>query len=146
MAKCWQCAITTATILISGCLPAAPRGTFEGPVAVSVVAVLDGDTFLADAHVWPGSTVRTNVRIRGIDAPEMRGRCDGERDAAHAARDALAGLVSGRRVEIRNIGGAKYYGRVLADVYVSRGSVAERLVAARLVRPYSGGRRQSWCG
>ena len=78
--------------------------------------VLDGDTFVADAAVWPGQTVRVNVRIRGIDAPEMKARCDGERIAAVRARDELALLLGKALVAISNIAGAKYYGRVLADV------------------------------
>ena len=37
--------------------------------------VLDGDTFEARVRVWPGFDVTTRVRLRGIDAPEMRARC-----------------------------------------------------------------------
>ena len=112
-----------------------------------VVEVLDGDTFLADASVWPGQTVRVNIRIRGIDAPEMKARCDDERAAALRARDALASLFGDDPVAISNIAGAKYYGRVLADVTTSGGdAVASVLLGEKLVRPYAGGRRAGWCG
>jgi len=119
---------------------------FRGPVEATVVEVLDGDTFLAEATVWPGHTVRVNVRIRGIDAPEMKARCEAERLAAERARGALASLVGQETVAISNISGAKYYGRVLADVTTASGAgVASILLDEGLVRPYGGGRREAWC-
>ncbi len=112
-----------------------------------MVKVLDGDTFLADALVWPGQTVRVNIRLRGVDAPEMKARCDSERHAALRARQALVDLLGATPVSISNISGAKYYGRVLADVTTADGSgVAGRLPDSNLVRPYGGGRRAGWCG
>ena len=129
-----------------GSLPASAAKLFHGPVEAVVVEVLDGDTFLAEALVWPGHTVRVNVRIRGIDAPEMKARCVVEREAALQARDVLASLVSQRTVSISNIAGAKYYGRVLADVATEDGSeIADMLLEQNLVRPYSGGKRRGWC-
>ncbi|MEW9834271.1 thermonuclease family protein [Mesorhizobium marinum] len=112
-----------------------------------VLDVLDGDTFLAEAVVWPGHRVKVNIRIRGIDAPEMKARCDDERVAAERARDALALIIGSGPVSISNIAGAKYYGRVLADVATADGlGVAPRLLGEKLVRPYHGGRRDPWCG
>lgn len=120
---------------------------FHGPVEATVLEVLDGDTFLAEALVWPGHAVRVNVRIRGIDAPEMKARCRAERAAAERARDALAVLFGDGPVAISNIAGAKYYGRVLADVTTADGQgVASVLLGEELVRPYGGGRRAGWCG
>jgi endonuclease YncB( thermonuclease family) len=120
---------------------------FRGPVAAIVLNIIDGDTFLADAQVWPGQFVRVNVRIRGIDAPEMKSRCASEHDAALRARDALAELIGDGAVSISNIGGAKYYGRVLADVDTQQGvAVAREMLGRSLVRPYEGGRRAGWCG
>jgi len=128
-------------------LPAfAGSRSFPGPVEARVLDVLDGDTFLADALVWPGHVVRINVRIRGIDAPEMKSRCAAEHDAAHKARNALVDLLSDGAVALSNISGAKYYGRVLADVETGGGqSVAPIMLGERLVRPYDGGRRARWC-
>ena len=127
--------------------PAAAAKMFRGPVEATVVEIIDGDTFLADAQVWPGHSVRVNIRIRGIDAPEMKARCEAERAAALRARDALALLVGDRPVSISNIGGAKYYGRVLADVATPDGvAVGSILLNENLVRPYAGGKRAGWCG
>lgn len=133
--------------LAFACFPASAAKLFRGPVEAVVLEVLDGDTFLAEASVWPGHTVRVNVRIRGIDAPEMKARCEGERAAAERARETLALLFDGGPVAISNIAGAKYYGRVLADVTTADGrAVAQALLGERVVRSYGGGRRQTWCG
>ena len=108
--------------------------------------VLDGDTFIARAKVWPGHAVTVRVRIRGIDAPEMRARCEAEKIAAWRAKEMLAGLVAEGPVAILNIGGGKYYGRVLADVAGANGEdVASVLLRLRHVRRYDGGRREGWC-
>lgn len=133
--------------LLLACVPASAAKLFRGPVEAIVLEVLDGDTFLAEASVWPGHNVTVNVRIRGIDAPEMKARCETERAAAEKAREALAALFGQGPIAISNISGAKYYGRVLADVTMPDGTaVASLLLGENLVRPYSGGRREPWCG
>jgi micrococcal nuclease len=140
-------ALIAPIALTLACFPASAAKLFRGPVEAVVVEVLDGDTFLAEATVWPGHSVRVNVRIRGIDAPEMKARCDVERDAALRAREALASLFGEGAIAISNISGAKYYGRVLADVTTADGQgVASVLLGEKLVRPYGGGRREAWCG
>lgn len=122
------------------------RNDFAGPVSARVLKVLDGDTLLAEAEIWPGQTLRVNIRIRGIDAPEMKSRCKAEREAALRARAALSDLVAGGAISLSNIGGAKYYGRVLADVDTEAGeAVATVMLDRGLARPYDGGKRQGWC-
>ncbi|QPC85859.1 thermonuclease family protein [Mesorhizobium sp. NBSH29] len=118
---------------------------FEGPVRATVLKVLDGDTFVAVAHIWPDQSIEVHVRVRGIDAPEMKSRCASEHAAALDARDALADLL-GPSVFISNIGGGKFYGRILADVTTREGDrVDEILTTIALARPYAGGRRAGWC-
>ncbi len=141
----FRSAMLVCALTVSG--PAQAAGTFKGPVEATVVEIIDGDTFLADAQVWPGHSVRVNIRIRGIDAPEMKARCAIEKAAALRARQALALIVGDGRVSISNIGGAKYYGRVLADVATADGqAVAAMLLGEELVRAYGGGQREGWCG
>jgi endonuclease YncB( thermonuclease family) len=131
----------------SGPLEAARRETLKGPIDATVLEVLDGDTLIADAHVWPGQTIRVSVRVRGIDAPELKSRCAGEHVAALEARKAFASLVAAGRIRLTNIGGGKYYGRVLADVEnVDGAPIGPALLSRNLVRAYHGGRRQGWCG
>lgn len=138
---------TAGIIGLLSCQAGFAAAGFAGPVEARVLSVLDGDTFVAEAHVWPGQFVRINVRIRGVDAPEMKGRCASERQAARQARDVLTLMLGEDPVVISNIGGAKYYGRVLADVFTAEGEEVSRvLIAEGLARPYQGGKRKGWCG
>ena len=86
------------------------------------------------------------MRIRGIDAPEMRSRCDTERRAAKRSRAALGRLLAGGSVTVSNIGGDKYYGRVLADVTTTAGEkIAPAMLRLGMARAYSGKKRQRMC-
>lgn len=121
------------------------RDAIPGPVRASVLRVVDGDTFIAEAHIWPGQRITVSVRIRGVDAPELRSRCAAEKAAARQAKAALQVLLDGGTVWISAISGGKYYGRVLADVATEPGGdVAARLLDAQLVAAYGGGRRVSF--
>ena len=138
--------VAIVATLLASCPAEAGRHSLGGPVEATVVEVLDGDTFFAEAYVWPGQVIEVNVRIRGIDAPEMKSRCSSEHQAALRARDALSKLVASGVVRLSNIGGAKYFGRVLADVETFEGEiVAQSLLDRALVRSYGGGRRAGWC-
>jgi micrococcal nuclease len=141
---------TMTVAIVFGLAPPAGAGSnakhFAGPVEASVLETLDGDTFLAEARVWPGHTVTIHIRIRGIDAPESKARCPAEREAASRAKAELTRLIGGGPVLLSDIGGAKYYGRVLADVAMPGGEpVADALLRRGLVRPYHGGKRRNWC-
>jgi micrococcal nuclease len=127
--------------------PAQAQSDFvAGPVEVEVLKVIDGDTFLARAKVWPGQDVTVSVRLRGIDAPERRGKCASEKVAAEEARLALEYALSGAPVQIRNISGDKYFARVIADAGNSDVSdAASFMLGVDLARPYDGGKRQGWC-
>lgn len=115
--------------------------------AAEVVRVIDGDTFEARVHLWPGLEMVTRVRLRGIDAPEMKGACADEMQMAGAATEALRALLADGDVAIFNIGPDKYNGRVVADASTRRTpSVSTVLLASNHARPYQGGRRGGWCG
>jgi len=150
-----HCFLTSTGLLLPGAalvlLLAAPAAgaredVLRGPIGADVVRVIDGDTFVADAHVWPGQTIRVSVRIRGIDAPELHSRCGRERAAAERSRQALEAMLAASPIEITNIGGGKYYGRVLADVAAGGRPVADALLARELARAYHGGHRVRYCG
>jgi len=113
---------------------------------VDVVRTVDGDTFLARVHQPNGRDLVARVRLRGIDAPEMKASCREELDKAEAASDALRNLLGQGGVTIFNLGQDKY-GRVLADVATKRtANVSAALVAGGYVRSYNGGHRNGWCG
>lgn len=116
--------------------------SIAGPVTAQIIRIIDGDTLEVDAHPWPGHAVRVSVRLRGIDTPERRSRCAGQRAAAQLARNELERLVSGfSTVELINVSGGKYYGRVLADMKAGTRDIASAMLASGLARPYQGGKR-----
>lgn len=108
--------------------------------------MLDGDTFEARVYLWPGLNITTRVRLRGIDAPELKARCLEERIKAEAAHAALRAMLGQGQVGIAAVTLDKYSGRVLADASTfSTASVATALLDAGYVRPYTGARRETWC-
>lgn len=113
---------------------------------VDVIRTIDGDTFLARVHQRDGRDLVTRVRLRGIDAPELKASCQDELTKAEAATDALRELLSQGGVAIYNIGPDKYEGRVVADVATKRtANVSAALLASGHVRSYNGGHRDGWC-
>ena len=113
---------------------------------VDVIRTVDGDTFEARVHLEPGLDLNTRVRLRGIDAPELKASCPEELQMAEAASMALRGLLGEGGVTISNIGPDKYAGRVVADVATKKtGNVSAALLAAGHARSYNGGHRNGWC-
>ena len=141
VAAFWQ------TILLLNAAQAADSSSnFAGPVSAHVDRVIDGDTFEASANIWLGQQISVRVRISGIDAPELRARCDAERNRAEAARDYLSKRIAGGEVKLSALRYDKYGGRVDAAVSDGRGDVGEGMVRAGLARLYDGGHRDGWCG
>lgn len=142
--------LTLAVVLtVIAAFPAAiaeSRRVIDGPVQAHLVRVVDGDTIEVLARIWPDHYVETLVRLAGIDAPELRGRCAAETALAQRARARLADLVAGARLRLVEVHYGKYAGRVVARVLTEDGrDVAAILLAEKLVRAYAGGRRESWC-
>jgi endonuclease YncB( thermonuclease family) len=128
-------------------LPVHAAERLAGPVEAEVVRVVDGDTLVARARIWLGQTVETHVRLAGVDAPELRGKCAAEKARARAAREALLRLVGEGPVMLADIEIDKYGGRVLARVTTgAHDDVATALVEGGYVRAYAGGARSGWCG
>lgn len=128
-------------------MPAAAPAGADSRLAADVLRVIDGDTFEARVHVWPGIDITTKVRLRGIDAPEMKANCRDEAVRADAAKIALQTMLSQGGVTISRVGLDKYGGRVVADAATrSTTDVSSNLLDAGHARRYNGGRRESWCG
>ena len=108
--------------------------------------VIDGDTFEARVHLWPGLDVTTRVRLRGVDAPELKARCGEERAKAEAAREALRAMLDQGEVGISRVMLDKYGGRVVADASTSgTPDVSAAVLDAGVARRYAGGHRDGWC-
>lgn len=114
-----------------------------GPVSAQVIRVIDGDTLLVDASPWPNHHVEVYVRLRGIDAPEIRSSCATVRSAAQRAQRALEEMTGkGGTVALMRISGDKYFARVVADVIAKGGrNPANEMLSSGYVGTYDGGRK-----
>ena len=121
-------------------------GRADQRLPVEVLRTIDGDTFVARVMV-DNRAIVTRVRLRGIDAPELKAACAREFRMAVAATSALRRLLGEGAVTIFNLGPDKYSGRVVADVATARtANVSQALLAAGQARRYDGGHRDGWCG
>jgi micrococcal nuclease len=60
---------------------------FGAATVASVRTVYDGDTFRVNISDWPAVVGESMpVRIKGVDTPELRAKCQSEKDAARAAK------------------------------------------------------------
>lgn len=128
-----------------------------GPVPAEILDVIDGDTLAVRALIWPGHSVETRVRLRGVDTPETyRPGCEREREAGRAASaftqawieaalapDAGADL-NPPEVSLHEIDLGSFAGRVVASVRRADGAdLADDLIAAGLGVTF--GDEGSWC-
>ncbi len=120
--------------------------TFGNIIVDEVVSIYDADTFKINIKSWPDIVgYRMSIRLNGVDAPEMRGKCQEEKQQARKAKKiTVEFLRSSKVVELRNMRRGKYF-RILADVYGDGKSLAKALIQSGLVRKYSGGSRRGWC-
>ena len=115
---------------------------------VMVTRIIDGDTFKATILLADGIEVMSvGVRLRNIDTPELHGQCDEEILRAEQAKQRLSELIPvGSVIEISNVKNDKYPGRIDANVFDENNrDVGLMLIKEGFGRPYSGGKRQSWC-
>lgn len=115
-------------------------------VVDELVRVYDGDTITVDINSWPSIIGKEiGVRVRGVDTPEIRGKCGYERSRARAARDFVRQHLSqARYIHLVNIERGKYF-RLIADVYYDGKNLAHVLIQNGHGRPYAGGSRSGWC-
>ena len=141
-------ALGLAALLAPYFLVSARGAPFEGPVSAHVVRVIDGDTAQVEALIWINQRIDVNVRLAGIDAPEIgsHAHCDFERGKADQARTYLASLIEDRDVKLTGIETDKYGGRVDAHILLDDGrDVSDLMLKKRLALAYDGGRKTSWC-
>jgi endonuclease YncB( thermonuclease family) len=115
-----------------------------------VVKVYDGDTITIVTLLFNGDVssksklYKFNVRILGIDTPELKTKNVGEKGLAIIARNALSELVLNKVVKLENVSYDKY-GRILCNVYLDNVNISEWLVSNNHAVLYNGGTKtQKW--
>jgi len=139
------------------CLPPSVRATTIPNI--TIVSCYDGDTCRVNLprsafnDDWAYQLFGHNIpiRVEGIDTPEIRGKCQKEKDLAYEARDLVRGLLNNAQSitltiddnpkEVRG----KYFrivGRLIADGV----DISDLLIKRQLAVLYDGGTKtKEWC-
>ena len=109
-----------------------------------VIKVYDGDTItIASKLPYPDSPMyRFQVRLAGIDCPEIKGPDENEKFMALCAKKEMTDLVLHKNVILKNVSIEKY-GRLLADVYINNTHLNEHMLKNRLAITYDGTTKKS---
>lgn len=104
----------------------------------------DGDTITVMIPSWPPLLKNIDIRLAGIDTPELRGSSRATKEKALKAKDFVADLCQKTdSLILRNVSRGKYF-RLVADVYVGDTNISAALLDAKLAVPYDGGTKPLW--
>ena len=136
-----------ALFLFPDALPGKER-TYGDIAGVIYRSNYDGDTIRFDipgVHPFLGKHIA--IRLRGVDTPEIRGKCPAEKKLAVVVRNFVRGILAkAKQVTLTNTGRGKYF-RIVARVVADRVDVSGALLKAGLEVPYNGGKKAGgWCG
>ena len=113
--------------------------------SVTVGTIVDGDTFFAEVS---SDENPIGVYLVNVDAPELNGKCQSEKDLAITAKQRLEELLpAGSVVEVKNAKETgKCHKRIRGNVILSDGrDVGEILIKENLGHSFDGVHRYSWC-
>jgi len=116
-------------------------------ITVSEVrTIIDGDSFKVNIDHWPAIIGKSiTVRIADIDTPELRGKCQKEKDLARKAKQfSVEKLRNAKAVELKDIKRGKYF-RIVANVYIDGVSLGGELLKQGLAVIYSKKSKMNWC-
>jgi len=118
-----------------------------GTIAVSrVIRVIDGDTFVVDIDEFPDLIGKDiSVRVNGIDTPELRGKCEREKDLAVKAKERVDALLkTADTIVLENLSRGSFF-RIVADVIIDGVDLGELILNEDLATPYRPDSESSWC-
>ncbi len=114
-----------------------------------VIEVIDGDTVRIDMQDESDliSNLGYTIRIAGIDAPEIEGNSECEKQIGLIAKDFLKKILfNDRQVKIINPKWDKYGGRILADIETDGVLVSKLMIDNGLAITYKGKKKTKiWC-
>lgn len=114
------------------------------------IYVLDGDTILTIRDVGDNRFSVAAIRIKGVDAPEIRSKNELEQKAGRLVAQVTrqwcySSMQNGNELEVIEYPGGKYHGTAMGDLVNSEGDLlSEFLLVNRMVSPYSGGTKWVW--
>jgi micrococcal nuclease len=104
-----------------------------------VISIYDGDSFRANIKDYPPIVgEHMAIRINGIDTPELRGKCEKEKQLARKAKQfTVKHLRAAKSITLKNIKRGKYF-RLIADVYIDGSSLGDLLLQHEHAVKYRG--------
>ena len=113
---------------------------------VEVLSVYDGDTFKVNLPCeQPMFCKNVSIRVNGIDTPEMKGKCQKEKDRALVAKIFVENFLY-TNVNLLDCKLDKYGGRIDCDVVCDGEDLGTALIDAGLAVDYHGGTKlKDWC-
>jgi len=120
---------------------------FDSIEVSEVTSIYDGDTFRVNIEGYPRIIgYRVPIRVNGIDTPEMRAKCQQEKELARKAKQLTASMLHGaKKIVLKNVQRGKYF-RIVADVYIDGDSLGEELIKRGFAVSYDGGTKsKDWC-
>ncbi len=118
-------------------------------IAVYCYKVYDADTISILYNVkdiiptMDNYYLKTNIRLLGIDSPEMKSKVKNEKSLAEKAKYYLASQVLDKMITIKTYKSDKY-GRLLSEVYFNDINMNESLIKGGYVRTYDGKKKNTW--
>lgn len=114
---------------------------------VKYVTNYDGDTVTFNIpylHSIVGDHI--NVRVAGVDTPEIKGRCLKEKVLAKQAQKEVQKILThAHKISLNNIKRGKYF-RIIANVIVDGQDLSTILLNKHMAVPYDGGHKSfDWC-
>ena len=122
-------------------------GSSYGTVLVSrVIRVIDGDTFVVDIDQFPDLIGKhISVRVNGINTPELRGKCEREKELAIKTKERVESLLkTSDTIVLENLSRGSFF-RIVADVIIDGVSLGEIILNESLATPYRPGSESPWC-
>lgn len=110
------------------------------------VKVYDGDTIKVVGklqEIFNGESRVYNIRICGIDTPEIKTKNEKEKELGIKTRDYLSDMILDKEVKVC-FKECDKYGRFLADIYIGDINITEHLVDLGYAHTYDGGKKESW--
>lgn len=132
-------------LLLAHAPAAQAKQKLAGPFPFDVLEVIDGDTFRARVDIWLGQSIEVKVRLKGVDTPELRGKCAAEKKLALEAKEFATKWLEENPAQLVGVHYGTYAGRVLATTKNKGGdTLSAALLSENLAKPYRG-RRAKWC-
>lgn len=119
---------------------------FYGPYVANYIRTVDGDTVEVVLHTYPGMTIRTKIRERTIDTPELRSPHKCERILAAEARTVTQQLLEqANSILVTDVSTGSFGGRMVGTIIVDGQRIGEILLNNRMAVRYEDRGVLPWC-